>query len=153
MIPNNDRLYLVHISSWTETKKTGGTFRSSGICDQCLVKHNLPVLRPSNNKWEFGQVLAYDAASEHHQIVFTDETKEWVIVPRDPMSEYSHQFVTEEYSNPSFSLSTVSSFPHPEELEEPELDKVRPHLLFIVTKTGYKDNHFYNRHLSFRFLM
>lgn len=153
MIPNNDCLYRVHISSWTEAKEFDGTFWSSGVCNQCLVKKHLPVFRPSNNKWEFGKVLAYDAASECHRIVFTDDTKEWVVVPRDPMSDYIHQFVSEEYSNPSFSLSTVDSFSILEEFEEPELDTVRPPLLFVGVRTGCKDDHAHKRYLSLLFLV
>ncbi|KAG7364506.1 Myb-like DNA-binding protein [Nitzschia inconspicua] len=122
MIPDNDRLYRVHVNSWSETNGEVGYSSLSGVCDQCLIRHNIPVLRPSNKKWEFGQIQAYDASNEKHQVVFADETKEWVKVPRDPLSEYSHHFVNEEHSHPSFSLSTVSTFPTADD-EEPELDQ------------------------------
>jgi hypothetical protein len=90
------------------------------VCSQCLVSHNVPVHRPSNGKWEFGQVLLYDATREMHRIVFIDNKKEWIQIAEDSYAEYIQEFVVNEDQTQvqSITCSTIS-FPTPYE-DDPE---------------------------------
>jgi hypothetical protein len=125
VLPDNDRLFQVHVKSWSDTKRPSSNL-SYQVCNQCLVNHFVPVHRPSNGKWDFGLVLSYEAASVQHQLVFTDGKKEWIQVPENPYSEYIEEFILIEDQSQlqSIGCSTLS-FPIPYESDPEPSEKVR----------------------------
>jgi hypothetical protein len=124
VLPANDRLFQVHVKSWGDIQRSCRNL-SLQVCDQCIVNHNVPVRRPSNGKWEFGRVLSYEAAREKHEMVFTDDNKEWIQIVEDPYAEYIQEFIVNEDQSQLHSIGcSTLSFPIPYESDPEPSEKV-----------------------------
>ena len=95
---NRNKLVRVHAKTYWHDRNGRGSSNSSlrvMVCGYCLVGFNVPALRPSTGRWEFGTVRAYDSISSEllqYQIEFVDEEKEWVHIWDDPFEAYVRQF-------------------------------------------------------------
>ena len=94
-----DTLICVHVTRWNNHPDC----RSLKVCGNCLVGYHIPVHRPSNGRWEFGTVISHrDSGSsennndrhqhQRYQLVFMDDSKEWVSVRHDPCETYAQYF-------------------------------------------------------------
>lgn len=48
----------------------------------------LPVWRPTVERWQIGEVKAFDTHSGKHHIVFPDDTTDCVIIEQTPYEDY-----------------------------------------------------------------
>jgi hypothetical protein len=66
------------------------------LCGNCLVGHDVAVLRSSDNGWCFGEVKEYNASRLNpFLIVFNDEKEEWVDISPTPSKDYLNFIVGE----------------------------------------------------------
>ena len=94
LAPRNHPLIEVPTNPWNQS--SGSTVAGAApfkVCEECLLNCNIPVLRPSIGKWEFGIVQAYAEESKRFQVLFMDKEKEMVQIPTDPFNNYIQHFL------------------------------------------------------------
>ena len=69
--------------------KEDGVVTQLGLCANCLVGHEVAVLRSYDNSWCFGEVMEFDASQfRPFRMSFLDDVEEWVNVTASPSKDY-----------------------------------------------------------------
>jgi hypothetical protein len=69
--------------------KEDGVVTQTSVCANCLVGHDVAVLRSYDNSWCFGEVMEFDASKLlPFRMSFLDNVEEWVNVTCSPSQDY-----------------------------------------------------------------
>jgi hypothetical protein len=65
------------------------TVTRKDLCGDCLVGHDVAVLRASDSSWCFGEVKEYDpSCAQPYRLSFLDGKEEWADVSSKPSRDY-----------------------------------------------------------------